>query len=47
MSDNLLTYAFGFFLYMSIHLVAIWGLFWMLRKLVAPFVRDILKGIRI
>jgi len=39
--------SFGFFIYLTIHLLTVWGLFWMLRSLVAPFVRDILKNIRL
>jgi len=45
--SNLLTYSFGFFIYLTLHLVFIWGMFWILRTLVAPFIRDIIKGIRL
>jgi len=37
---------FGFFLYVSLYLLAVWGLFWVLRVLLAPLVREILKGVR-
>jgi len=42
-----LTTAFGIWLYFFIHLFAIWGFFWILRVLVAPFIREILQGVRI
>jgi len=38
---------FGFLLWVVLYLFAVWGLFWVLRKLLAPLIRDILGGIRI
>lgn len=41
-----LAQSFGFFLFLSLYALAVWGYFWLLRKLVAPLIRYILKGYR-
>jgi len=38
---------FGFFMEFVMFLFAVWGFFWALSKLVAPFVRTVLGGLRI
>jgi len=38
---------FGFFIEFFMFGFSVWGFFWVLRKLVAPGVRDVLRGIRI
>jgi len=42
-----LTQVFSYFLWLALYMVAVWGFFWILRMLVAPLIRDILRGVRI
>jgi len=38
---------FGFFLWISLYMLAVWGFFWVLRVLVAPFIRTVFIGLRV
>jgi len=38
---------FGFFVWVSLFLLSVWGFFWVLRVLLAPLIQQILKGIRV
>lgn len=38
---------FGLFVWVVLYLLAVWGFFWVLRVLVAPLIREILRGVRV
>lgn len=42
-----LEYSFAIWLFLALHLTFIWGLFWVMRQLIAPLIRDVVKGIKI
>jgi len=41
MSELQLAQSFGFFVFLGIYAVEIWGFFWVLRRFIAPVIRRI------